>query len=143
MSVSHRSVFFFSSILQIDIEINGEPVELHMKLGDNGEAFFVQETEEHYVSFMQYVMKMKLFTHGNSSYLCTFSPNSGDRPSPPGDLTHPHRRGSLKEQGAQMWGIGSRDQSATESRRPVLWECPALLQLRRQEKEETQEEAQS
>uniref|UniRef100_A0A8C7GA85 phosphatidate phosphatase n=1 Tax=Oncorhynchus kisutch TaxID=8019 RepID=A0A8C7GA85_ONCKI len=31
----------------IDIEINGEPVELHMKLGDNGEAFFVQETEQH------------------------------------------------------------------------------------------------
>ncbi|XP_028288748.1 phosphatidate phosphatase LPIN2-like isoform X2 [Parambassis ranga] len=31
----------------IDIEINGEQVELHMKLGDNGEAFFVQETEQH------------------------------------------------------------------------------------------------
>ncbi|XP_061569956.1 phosphatidate phosphatase LPIN2-like isoform X2 [Cololabis saira] len=31
----------------IDIEINGEPVELHMKLGDNGEAFFVQETEKY------------------------------------------------------------------------------------------------
>ncbi|KAM6948650.1 phosphatidate phosphatase LPIN2 [Aplochiton taeniatus] len=30
----------------IDIEVNGEPVELHMKLGDNGEAFFVQETEQ-------------------------------------------------------------------------------------------------
>ncbi|XP_041823511.1 phosphatidate phosphatase LPIN2-like isoform X1 [Melanotaenia boesemani] len=30
----------------IDIEINGEPVELHMKLGDNGEAFFVQETKQ-------------------------------------------------------------------------------------------------
>ncbi|KAL4624687.1 phosphatidate phosphatase LPIN2-like [Arapaima gigas] len=30
----------------IDIEVNGEPVDLHMKLGDNGEAFFVQETEE-------------------------------------------------------------------------------------------------
>uniref|UniRef100_A0A8D3CF14 phosphatidate phosphatase n=1 Tax=Scophthalmus maximus TaxID=52904 RepID=A0A8D3CF14_SCOMX len=29
----------------VDIEINGEPVDLHMKLGDNGEAFFVQETE--------------------------------------------------------------------------------------------------
>ncbi|XP_038606563.1 phosphatidate phosphatase LPIN3 isoform X2 [Tachyglossus aculeatus] len=27
----------------VDIEINGEPVGLHMKLGDNGEAFFVQE----------------------------------------------------------------------------------------------------
>nr|XP_046226936.1 phosphatidate phosphatase LPIN2-like isoform X2 [Scatophagus argus] len=31
----------------IDIEINGETVELHMKLGDNGEAFFVQETEQY------------------------------------------------------------------------------------------------
>ncbi|KAJ3611590.1 hypothetical protein NHX12_021605 [Muraenolepis orangiensis] len=30
----------------IDIEINGEAVDLHMKLGDNGEAFFVQETDE-------------------------------------------------------------------------------------------------
>ncbi|XP_067878806.1 phosphatidate phosphatase LPIN1 [Heterodontus francisci] len=28
----------------VDIEINGEPVQLQMKLGDNGEAFFVQET---------------------------------------------------------------------------------------------------
>ncbi|XP_077378392.1 phosphatidate phosphatase LPIN2 isoform X1 [Festucalex cinctus] len=30
----------------IDIEVNGEPVELQMKLGDNGEAFFVQETKQ-------------------------------------------------------------------------------------------------
>ncbi|XP_010213747.1 PREDICTED: phosphatidate phosphatase LPIN3 [Tinamus guttatus] len=30
----------------VDIEINGETVDLHMKLGDNGEAFFVQESEE-------------------------------------------------------------------------------------------------
>ncbi|GAB0197243.1 phosphatidate phosphatase LPIN3 [Grus japonensis] len=30
----------------VDIEINGEPVDLQMKLGDNGEAFFVQESEE-------------------------------------------------------------------------------------------------
>ncbi|KAM4713483.1 phosphatidate phosphatase LPIN1-like isoform 2-T2 [Anableps anableps] len=29
----------------VDIEINGEPVDLHMKLGDNGEAFFVQQTK--------------------------------------------------------------------------------------------------
>lgn len=35
---------------QIDIEINGSAVDLHMKLGDNGEAFFVEETEEEYVS---------------------------------------------------------------------------------------------
>ncbi|XP_053186404.1 phosphatidate phosphatase LPIN2 isoform X1 [Scomber japonicus] len=30
----------------IDIEVNGEAVDLHMKLGDNGEAFFVQEAEQ-------------------------------------------------------------------------------------------------
>lgn len=36
--------------LQIDIEVNGEPVDLHMKLGDNGEAFFVQEAEQQNVS---------------------------------------------------------------------------------------------
>uniref|UniRef100_A0A671MWI0 phosphatidate phosphatase n=1 Tax=Sinocyclocheilus anshuiensis TaxID=1608454 RepID=A0A671MWI0_9TELE len=29
----------------VDIEINGEPVSLHMKLGENGEAFFVKATE--------------------------------------------------------------------------------------------------
>ncbi|XP_075779602.1 phosphatidate phosphatase LPIN1 isoform X2 [Pelodiscus sinensis] len=29
----------------VDIEINGESVDLHMKLGDNGEAFFVQEMD--------------------------------------------------------------------------------------------------
>uniref|UniRef100_A0A8C6SFY2 phosphatidate phosphatase n=1 Tax=Neogobius melanostomus TaxID=47308 RepID=A0A8C6SFY2_9GOBI len=29
----------------VDIEINGEPVSLQMKLGENGEAFFVMETE--------------------------------------------------------------------------------------------------
>uniref|UniRef100_UPI0037E713EC phosphatidate phosphatase LPIN2 isoform X1 n=2 Tax=Semicossyphus pulcher TaxID=241346 RepID=UPI0037E713EC len=29
----------------VDIEINGDCVDLHMKLGDNGEAFFVEENE--------------------------------------------------------------------------------------------------
>lgn len=32
------------------MEINGEPVDLHMKLGENGEAFFVQETENDQVT---------------------------------------------------------------------------------------------
>ncbi|KAK4336786.1 hypothetical protein RND71_043994 [Anisodus tanguticus] len=30
----------------VDIEINGEPSEIFMKLGDNGEAFFVEECNE-------------------------------------------------------------------------------------------------
>lgn len=30
----------------VDIEINGEPVDIHMKLGESGEAFFVEECLE-------------------------------------------------------------------------------------------------
>lgn len=41
---------------QIDIEINGDAVDLHMKLGDNGEAFFVQETEEENVRALCFMM---------------------------------------------------------------------------------------
>lgn len=32
-----------NSCLQVDIEINGEPLDIHMKLGESGEAFFVEE----------------------------------------------------------------------------------------------------
>ncbi|XP_050998714.1 phosphatidate phosphatase LPIN2 [Acomys russatus] len=39
----------------IDIEINGSAVDLHMKLGDNGEAFFVEETEEDYEKLPAYL----------------------------------------------------------------------------------------
>ena len=37
-----KNCFF---LWKVDIEINGEPVELQMKLGDAGEAFFVEEIE--------------------------------------------------------------------------------------------------
>lgn len=30
----------------MDIEVNGEPVNIHMKLGESGEAFFVEECLE-------------------------------------------------------------------------------------------------
>ncbi|KAL1471188.1 hypothetical protein MTO96_040047 [Rhipicephalus appendiculatus] len=30
----------------VDIEINGKPVDIHMKLGESGEAFFVEEVTE-------------------------------------------------------------------------------------------------
>uniref|UniRef100_A0A672ZC93 phosphatidate phosphatase n=1 Tax=Sphaeramia orbicularis TaxID=375764 RepID=A0A672ZC93_9TELE len=49
----------------IDIEVNGEPVDLHMKLGDNGEAFFVQEAEQQnfihlcLISYIQVTKKEK------------------------------------------------------------------------------------
>ncbi|KAG8446178.1 hypothetical protein GDO86_013870 [Hymenochirus boettgeri] len=34
-----------SAEITVDIEVNGEPVDLQMKLGENGEAFFIQETD--------------------------------------------------------------------------------------------------
>ncbi|XP_038249232.1 phosphatidate phosphatase LPIN2 isoform X3 [Dermochelys coriacea] len=46
----------------IDIEINGETVDLHMKLGDNGEAFFVQETEEEYEKVPAYLATSPIIT---------------------------------------------------------------------------------
>ncbi|NXO89929.1 LPIN3 phosphatase, partial [Certhia brachydactyla] len=46
----------------VDIEINGEPVDLHMKLGDNGEAFFVEESEEHEGSIPLYLCTSPICT---------------------------------------------------------------------------------
>ncbi|CAM4687648.1 unnamed protein product [Leuciscus chuanchicus] len=39
----------------VDIEINGEPVNLHMKLGENGEAFFVKETKDNQEAIPSYL----------------------------------------------------------------------------------------
>lgn len=128
--------------LQIDIEINGEPVELHMKLGDNGEAFFVQETEQHNVSFAHLKMKIKMNLINHQVLICCIYQftSLGDCSSTSGDLTHPHGRSFVEKQRAQ---IHSGDLSTSQSRRPDLWEPADLLQLSRQEEEEAQEEAQS
>jgi phosphatidate phosphatase LPIN len=33
-------------VFQVDIEINGTPADIQMKLGEAGEAFFVEETRD-------------------------------------------------------------------------------------------------
>ncbi|XP_075900648.1 phosphatidate phosphatase LPIN1 isoform X2 [Nelusetta ayraudi] len=48
----------------VDMEINGEPVDLHMKLGDNGEAFFVQETENDQEVVPSYLATSPIFSDG-------------------------------------------------------------------------------
>lgn len=50
MVIQKCQLVLSASFFQIDIEVNGEAVDLHMKLGDNGEAFFVQESEQQNVS---------------------------------------------------------------------------------------------
>lgn len=50
------------------MEINGEPVDLHMKLGDNGEAFFVQETENDQVCMALFLLcGNSVYSHSNKT----------------------------------------------------------------------------
>ncbi|XP_035278430.1 phosphatidate phosphatase LPIN1 isoform X3 [Anguilla anguilla] len=48
----------------VDIEINGEPVSLHMKLGENGEAFFVMETENDQEVVPSYLATSPIMSEG-------------------------------------------------------------------------------
>uniref|UniRef100_A0A4W6EJ57 Lipin 1 n=1 Tax=Lates calcarifer TaxID=8187 RepID=A0A4W6EJ57_LATCA len=48
----------------VDMEINGEPVDLHMKLGDNGEAFFVEETENDQEVVPSYLATSPILSEG-------------------------------------------------------------------------------
>ncbi|KAK7906910.1 hypothetical protein WMY93_015522 [Mugilogobius chulae] len=48
----------------VDIEINGESVDLHMKLGDNGEAFFVEEMEDNQEVVPSYLATSPILADG-------------------------------------------------------------------------------
>ncbi|KAF4083815.1 hypothetical protein AMELA_G00121690 [Ameiurus melas] len=50
----------------VDIEINGEPVSLHMKLGENGEAFFVRETESDMEVVPSHLATSPIMTDGSA-----------------------------------------------------------------------------
>lgn len=72
--------FHYFSVLQVDMEINGEPVDLQMKLGDNGEAFFVQETENDQVCM---VLFLTVWSHNFLTFKWnrTCFPNVVDTPT--------------------------------------------------------------
>ncbi|XP_066103670.1 phosphatidate phosphatase LPIN2 isoform X1 [Saccopteryx bilineata] len=75
----------------IDIEINGDAVDLHMKLGDNGEAFFVEETEEEYEKLPAYLATSPIPTEDQffkdiDSPLV--KPGGNERPSQSADISH-------------------------------------------------------
>ncbi|KFQ70499.1 Phosphatidate phosphatase LPIN3, partial [Phaethon lepturus] len=72
----------------VDIEINGEPVDLHMKLGDNGEAFFVQESEENEVCEEEVLLVCVLLVTTWKCRLEVEGPRL-DFSSPPGDAAQP------------------------------------------------------
>ncbi|XP_058407751.1 phosphatidate phosphatase LPIN1 isoform X2 [Diceros bicornis minor] len=63
----------------VDIEINGESVDLHMKLGDNGEAFFVQETDNDQEVIPTHLATSPILSEGASRMECQLKRNSVDR----------------------------------------------------------------
>uniref|UniRef100_A0A1A8DT83 phosphatidate phosphatase n=1 Tax=Nothobranchius kadleci TaxID=1051664 RepID=A0A1A8DT83_NOTKA len=64
----------------VDMEINGVPVDLHMKLGDNGEAFFVRETENGQEVIPSYLATSPILSDGA---VLMSSPLLGKSPGPP------------------------------------------------------------
>ncbi|XP_054557344.1 phosphatidate phosphatase LPIN1 isoform X2 [Talpa occidentalis] len=63
----------------VDIEINGESVDLHMKLGDNGEAFFVQETDNDQEVIPIHLATSPILSEGASLMECQLKRNTVDR----------------------------------------------------------------
>ncbi|XP_038623704.1 phosphatidate phosphatase LPIN1 isoform X3 [Tachyglossus aculeatus] len=63
----------------VDIEINGESVNLHMKLGDNGEAFFVQETDNNQEIIPSHLATSPILSEGAALMESQLKRNSVDR----------------------------------------------------------------
>ncbi|XP_014750453.1 PREDICTED: phosphatidate phosphatase LPIN1 isoform X1 [Sturnus vulgaris] len=63
----------------VDIEINGEAVDLHMKLGDNGEAFFVQEMDNDQEVIPYHLSTSPILSEGSALMESQLKRNSIDR----------------------------------------------------------------
>ncbi|XP_066526684.1 phosphatidate phosphatase LPIN1 isoform X2 [Hoplias malabaricus] len=82
----------------VDIEINGEPVSLHMKLGENGEAFFVKETESDMEMVPSYLATSPILTD-SSVLLESQMGKSASRLCEPVTGTSIHSLGALQSSG--------------------------------------------
>ncbi|XP_053443267.1 phosphatidate phosphatase LPIN1 isoform X2 [Nycticebus coucang] len=84
----------------VDIEINGESVDLHMKLGDNGEAFFVQETDNDQEMVPMYLATSPILSEGASRMEGQLKRGTVDRvrgldPGAPAPVTPPGESSSI------------------------------------------------
>uniref|UniRef100_A0A182JNY5 phosphatidate phosphatase n=1 Tax=Anopheles christyi TaxID=43041 RepID=A0A182JNY5_9DIPT len=59
----------------VDIEVNGEPVDLQMKLGESGEAFFVEECAEDDIEVPAHMATSPIPSH---SYLSNYEESVGE-----------------------------------------------------------------
>ncbi|XP_054640084.1 phosphatidate phosphatase LPIN2-like isoform X2 [Dunckerocampus dactyliophorus] len=96
----------------VDIEINGESVDLHMKLGDNGEAFFVEEHEN---------MESQVPAH-----LCTspisFATAEGTEENPEGSSTARKKKRRRKRMRSDSHRKEEASSSSEEREKDKEWE---------------------
>ncbi|NWU34983.1 LPIN3 phosphatase, partial [Hylia prasina] len=109
----------------VDIEINGEPVDLHMKLGDNGEAFFVEESKELEGSIPPYLCTSPICRERSSNF--AVQPSYGLEVTRAGMILRKRRRRKRKPKKVLLdWHSDSDDESESEMNIKKPYELPAL-----------------
>uniref|UniRef100_H0Z368 phosphatidate phosphatase n=1 Tax=Taeniopygia guttata TaxID=59729 RepID=H0Z368_TAEGU len=116
----------------VDIEINGKPVDLHMKLGNNGEAFFVEELEEHEVGYEELMGSVPSLFHGSIPFfLCTspickkwcpkdaVEPSCGQEASSFGVILHKKRQRRRRPKKKEVLDSDSDSCDETENKLPA------------------------
>nr|CAD7594568.1 unnamed protein product [Timema genevievae] len=89
----------------VDMEINGEPLDIHMKLGESGEAFFVEEISAEDLASGQVVPPhMACSPIPDESYLPAYRPGYTDLSSVEGDWrnTRPEVCQNLNYEGLEL-----------------------------------------
>nr|XP_040020917.1 phosphatidate phosphatase LPIN1 isoform X2 [Gasterosteus aculeatus aculeatus]XP_040020955.1 phosphatidate phosphatase LPIN1 isoform X2 [Gasterosteus aculeatus aculeatus] len=115
----------------VDIEINGEPVSLHMKLGENGEAFFVEEAENTMEIVPSYLATSPIMSTGaelmesqlgrrssrhHDAIPCSSIPiqSPGQQPSDGGIIKKRRKRRKKRPEAGGGGGGGRREESGEE-----------------------------
>nr|XP_020445679.1 phosphatidate phosphatase LPIN1-like isoform X2 [Monopterus albus] len=113
----------------VDIEINGEPVSLHMKLGENGEAFFVKETENTLEVVPSYLATTPIMSMGeelmesqlgratschHDAITCSLRPVQNLGPQQSDGTISKKRRRKARPEGGAAGGGGRREESVEE-----------------------------
>ncbi|NXY63762.1 LPIN3 phosphatase, partial [Callaeas wilsoni] len=107
----------------VDIEINGEPVDLHMKLGDNGEAFFVEESEEHEGSIPFFLCTSPIYKKPRPQDAVL--PSRGLEATSPGEILRKRRRRKRTPKKKEM--LDSDSESCDETKSKVSMKEPCEL----------------
>ncbi|NWT57011.1 LPIN3 phosphatase, partial [Erythrocercus mccallii] len=105
----------------VDIEINGEPVDLHMKLGDNGEAFFVEESEELEGSIASYLCTSPICKERSLNH--PIPPSNGPEVTGAGAILRKRRRQRRRSKKDVLLDWDSDSDDETESEMTIKKPC--------------------